>query len=174
MVDITRRQLQPGNQLSERSPLSHLIRELTNWSPFEEFVPSWSSRDKMFVPAFEVKEKKDGYVIKADLPGVKEEDVHIDVSGNRLTISGKRESERQEENETYFFAETAYGSFSRTLTLPDMVDVEAVEANLDNGQLVLNVPKRLESQARRIELGRREGKKDEAKKDKNQGQRAPS
>ena len=72
-----------------------------------------------------MKETKDAYVFRADLPGVKDEDLEISLTGNRLTVSGHREQEKREQSETYYATERAYGSFSRTFTLPDGTDARA-------------------------------------------------
>jgi HSP20 family protein len=70
-----------------------------------------------FVPDFEVKETKEGFVFKADVPGIKEKDLEITMTGNRLTISGKREAEMEERSDTYYACERSYGSFTRAFTL---------------------------------------------------------
>ena len=154
MVDIIRRH--PQSSLSTpsllRSPLGALLRDLMQWDPFAELSTPALRAEGMFAPAFEVKENREGYQIKADLPGVREEDIQINVSGNRLTVSGKREEERRDENETYYYAETSYGAFNRTFTLPDVVDADACRAEMKNGQLIITVPKRAEMQTRQIAI----------------------
>ena len=93
------------------------FRRLLSRDPFAE-VASMMPTTGPFVPDMEVREAKDAYVICADLPGMREEDLQIDVSGNRLTISGKREEEQREEGERYYTYERSYGSFNRSFTLP--------------------------------------------------------
>lgn len=110
------------------------------------------------VPEFDVKETKDAYVFKADLPGVKEEDVDISITGQQLSISGEREEEKREEGERYFAYERSHGSFSRSFTVPEGVDAEHVNAEMKDGVLTLVVPKKPEVQARRIKLGSGEAK----------------
>ena len=105
-----------------------------------------------FVPAFEVFERKDGYVFKGDLPGVKQEDLEISLTENRLTISGKRDSEERKEGERFYAVERVYGQFTRTFSLPEGVDGEHVKAELKDGVLTLVVPKKPEVQPRRISL----------------------
>ena len=104
-----------------------------------------------------MKETKDAYVFKADLPGVKEEDVELSLSGNMLTISGKKEEEHKEESEQYYAMERTYGSFSRSFSLPDSVDSEHVTAELKGGVLAVNVPKRPEAQPKKIAIGKSGG-----------------
>lgn len=106
-----------------------------------------------FVPAFEVKETKDSYIFKADLPGVKENDLDITLTGDRLTISGKRETEQQEESDRFYAYERSFGSFSRSFTLPEGVDVNACNAELKEGVLMLRLPKLPEVQPKRIQVG---------------------
>jgi HSP20 family protein len=105
-----------------------------------------------FFPTFEVLERKDGYLFRGDLPGVKQEDLDITLTENRLTISGRRDAEERKENERYYAVERSYGSFTRTFTLPDGVDGEHVHADLKDGVLTLVVPKRPEVQPRKIQI----------------------
>jgi HSP20 family protein len=107
-----------------------------------------------YTPRFDVKETNDGYVLKADLPGVREEEVDVSLSGNRLTISGKKEEEHEEEGEHYYATERTYGSFARSFSLPDSVDGEHVTAEMKDGVLTLNVPKRPEAQPKKISIGK--------------------
>ena len=139
------------------------MQELMGWDPFEvmnQWLTGAGGREGglTFVPAFEVKETKDAFIFKADLPGVKEDDVDISVTGNQLTVSGKREEEKREEGERYFAYERSSGSFSRSFTLPEGVDSEHVSAELKNGVLTLMLPKRPEVQPKRIRLGGGEAK----------------
>jgi HSP20 family protein len=111
-----------------------------------------------FVPAFDVKETKDSFIFKADMPGVDEKDLEITITGDRLLVSGKRESEKQEGNERFFTYERSFGSFSRAFTLPEGVDSEHVQADLKNGVLSLVLPKKPEVQPKRIAVGTGEKK----------------
>jgi HSP20 family protein len=110
------------------------------------------SYEAMFTPAFEVTERKDAYVFKADLPGFKEADLDIQLTGNRLTLTGKREAEEGEEGDRYYVYERSYGSFTRTFTLPEGVDAENVRAELKDGVLTLWLSKKPEVQPKRIAL----------------------
>jgi HSP20 family protein len=116
-------------------------------------------RDAGFMPQFDVKETKDGYLFRADLPGVDEGDLDISVTGNLLTVSGHREEERREENEQYYAMERSYGHFSRSFSLPDGADPENVKAELKDGVLTLHLPKKPEVQPRKISLGKGGGEK---------------
>ena len=134
---------------------------LLRWDPFRDDLSrltSWAGGFS-FAPRFDVKETNDAYVLKADLPGVKEEDLDVSLSGNMLTISGNKEEEHKEEGEQYYAMERSYGSFARSFSLPESVDGEHVTAELKDGVLTLHVPKRAESQPKKIAIG----KGDEAK-----------
>jgi HSP20 family protein len=106
-----------------------------------------------FVPEFEVLERKDAYVFKADLPGVKQEDLDIQLTENRLTVAGKREAEERKEGERWYAYERTYGTFTRSFSLPEGVDAEHVRAELKDGVLTLVVPKRPEVQPKKIQIG---------------------
>jgi HSP20 family protein len=106
-----------------------------------------------FTPDFEIKETKEGFVFKADVPGVKEKDIEITMTGNRLTISGKREADSEENTDIYYARECSYGGFTRAFTLPEGTDDSShIRAELNQGVLVLLLPKRPEQQPRRIEV----------------------
>lgn len=107
-----------------------------------------------FAPRFDVKESKEGFVFHADLPGIKDEDVQISVTGNQLTIAGKRDAEEKKDTEDYHVLERSHGSFSRTFTLPETADLEKVKAELKDGVLTVSLPKRTESQPRRITINK--------------------
>jgi len=106
-----------------------------------------------FAPSFEVRETKDAYIFKADVPGIPEKDIEIQMTGNVLTISGQRKVENVQEGERFFALERGYGSFSRSFALPDGVDVEHVSAEVKEGVLTVRVPKKPEVQPRRISIG---------------------
>jgi HSP20 family protein len=136
---------------SDSSPWN-LMRAMLEWDPFREMMPmlSRTGREGPFTPDFDVKECGNAYVFKADLPGIQEKDVDVSFTGNRLTVSGKREEERREEKETYYSFERSCGSFSRSFTLPAGVDPEKATAALKDGVLTISVPKTPETQPRRI------------------------
>jgi len=155
MANLIRRNEQQRETLPATSgwePL-RLMRELLGWDPFAEMVPSGMGGEPvLFTPRFEVKETKDHYVFKADLPGIDEKDLEISLTGNRLTVSGKREAEERQENERYYAYERSYGTFSRSFTLPDGADADHAEADLKSGVLTIAVPKKPEHQPRKISL----------------------
>ncbi|MFA6789435.1 MAG: Hsp20/alpha crystallin family protein, partial [Arcobacteraceae bacterium] len=81
------------------------------------------------------------YHIDVDLPGVKKEDIKVDIHKNVLTISGERKTKEEIKEEDYYKVETSFGKFSRSFTLPDNADLENIEASSDNGVLEVVVPK---------------------------------
>ena len=110
-----------------------------------------------WVPAMDLVEADDHFVLKADLPGLSENDVAIEVQDNVLTISGSREAEHERKEKGWYRLERSYGSFSRSLTLPDGVDADKVEASFDRGVLELRIPKPEERKPRRISIGSSNG-----------------
>jgi len=154
MANITVREntgLAPS-QRSEWDPIRRL-GDLLRWDPFREMSPFvQQGTAAIFAPAFEVMETKAAYVFKADLPGVKEDDIDITHVGNRLTIAGKREEEREEKADTYYAYERSYGNFTRSFTLPDGIDAEHIRAELKEGVLQLVVPKTPQAQPKKISL----------------------
>jgi HSP20 family protein len=127
-----------------------MLQSLMSGDPFGGMTAPGST---LFAPDIEVKESQDAYKIRADLPGVREDDVEVSITGNQLTISGTRQEEKRDEGDRYYVYERSYGRFSRTLILPESADMEHVQANLSNGVLELSVPKRAEAQPRRIPVG---------------------
>src|SRR5437660_2683593 len=96
---------------------------------------------RRWIPAMDLVETGEDFVLRADLPGLSEEHVNIELEDNVLTISGERKAEHQERKEGYYRVERASGSFSRSLTLPEGVDPERVKASFDRGVLEVRVPK---------------------------------
>ena len=129
------------------------LRDLLRWDPFREIAPVASKeRSVEFDAAFEVKETKEAYLFKADVPGVQERDLSINLTGNRLTVSGKREAEKHHESDTFFSYERSYGSFARSFTLPDGIVAEDITANLKDGVLTIGVPKKPEAQPKKVAI----------------------
>ncbi|HET9988217.1 MAG TPA: Hsp20/alpha crystallin family protein [Kofleriaceae bacterium] len=132
------------------------MRDMMRWDPFnlQATMPSWFEPTEMttFVPAFEVKETKDSFQFSADLPGIKEKDVDIKLTGNRLAISGKRDAEREDKNDTYYTYERSYGSFQRTFALPEGLDTEHIHAEMKDGVLTVALPKKTTAQTKTIAI----------------------
>ena len=136
--------LRTTNGNTKRDPYS-LARELLGWDPF------FGGRQvSAFAPTFEVKETSDQFVIKADLPGVDEKALDINVHHGVLSVAGHRDSEERKEGETYALYERQFGSFTRSFQLPDTADGDRVEAKLDSGVLGLTIWKKAEAKPRKI------------------------
>jgi HSP20 family protein len=149
MADIVKRN--GGQQLQKWDPV-RAMREFMQWDPFREMMPTKALRELAFAPDFDVTENKDAYVFKADVPGVKQEDIEITTTGNRVTVSGKRDSEQETKNDTYYTYERQYGSFTRSFTLPEGADLEHAKSELKEGVLTLVVPKLAAAQAKKIPI----------------------
>ncbi len=138
-------------------------RELVPWSPaelmsrdFEDlfrmpFLPAWRERAG-WMPAIDMYEKDDMYVIKAELPGMKQDDLDITLSGNTLTIRGEKKTEEETEEKGYYRSERYYGSFARSVQVPSSVDTGKIEATYEDGVLQINLPKSEEMKAKKVEV----------------------
>ena len=107
---------------------------------------------RRWLPAMDLVESGDEFVLRTDLPGLSEEDVSIEVEDNVLTISGERKSEHEEREDGYYRLERASGGFSRSLTLPEGVDPEKVEAGFDRGVLEVRIPKPEQRKPRKVTI----------------------
>jgi len=128
------------------------INRLFN-SFFDTPVSAGEGAGRRWLPAMDLVEAGDHYVLRADLPGLSEEDVKIEVEDDVLTVSGERKAEHEQRGEGYHRLERSYGSFSRSLTLPDGVDPETVQASFERGVLEVRIPKPEERKPRRVTIG---------------------
>lgn len=103
-------------------------------------------------PAVDVYETEKEFVLKAELPEVEEKDVHVNVEGNLLTISGERKQEREIRQEHYHRTERLYGSFARSFTLPEAVDRDNIKATFKEGVMKLTMPKRESAKPKEIKI----------------------
>jgi HSP20 family protein len=145
---------------------------IVRWEPFRELTTLQNEMNRLFntvfdapapgnggntlrrwMPPMDLVETDDHFVLRADLPGMKEDDVKIEFEDGTLTVSGERKAEHESKHEGYYRVERAFGAFSRSLTLPQGIDPEAVTANFDNGVLEVRIPKPEERKPRRIEIG---------------------
>ena len=126
-------------------PFSNEVTRLFN-TLFDE------GRAQRWVPAMDLVESEDHFLLKADLPGLAEEDVNIEIRDNALTITGERKSEHEERERGWYRLERSFGQFSRSLTLPEGVDSDAVEAHFDRGVLEVRIPKPEQRKPRRIAI----------------------
>ncbi|MFO0576256.1 MAG: HSP20 family small heat-shock protein [Polyangia bacterium] len=142
----------PGNGNGNRWPMRSMLRDLLSWDPFREMEPFSLTEEAAFYARFEVLEDKDHYTFKADLPGVKESDLRISLTGNRLMVSGKRETSEEKKDATYYLCERSYGEFSRTFTLPEGAAADGARATLSDGVLTIMVPKKPGAQTKQIPI----------------------
>ena len=108
------------------------------------------SEERGWAPAIEVFEKEDKFVVKAELPGMKEEDIDVSVVGDTLTIKGERKAETEVKEEDYYCCERSYGSFSRSIALPSTVDASKIEASYEDGVLEVSLPKATEAKPKKV------------------------
>jgi HSP20 family protein len=108
--------------------------------------------NRRWLPAMDLLETENDFVLRADLPGLSEADVNIELDDNVLTISGERKSEHEERKEGYYRVERASGAFTRSLTLPEGIDPEAVKASFDRGVLEVRIPKPEERKPRKVAI----------------------
>jgi HSP20 family protein len=144
---------------------------LVRWEPVRELNSLQSEMNRLFntffdtpttggngdgarrwIPSMDVVETESHYVLRADLPGLGEEDVSIELDDNVLTVSGERKAEHEEKKEGYHRVERSFGTFRRSLTLPDGVDAEAIAATFDKGVLEVKIPKPEERKPRRVAI----------------------
>jgi len=111
-----------------------------------------SSNKDSFVPSIDVSETDDQFLITAELPGMKKEDININLENGRLAISGERSFKREEEGKTFHRVETKYGSFNRSFQLPDNIDEESISASYENGLLNIAINKSEDKVKKQIEI----------------------
>jgi HSP20 family protein len=116
------------------------------------FDPTAASPQR-WVPAMDLTEADDHFVLKADLPGLSDDDVAIEVQDGTLTIAGERKAEHVQREKGWHRIERSFGRFSRALALPDGVNPDAVTAEFDKGVLTVRIPKPEERKPRRISIG---------------------
>jgi HSP20 family protein len=124
---------------------------------FDAFFGQNEQSARRWVPPVDLVEAEAYFVLKADLPGLSEEDVSIEVQDGSLTISGERKAEHEERARGWYRIERAFGSFNRSLTLPDGVDADRIEASFSHGVLEVRIPKPEERKPRRIEISSADG-----------------
>ncbi|MBI5102109.1 MAG: Hsp20/alpha crystallin family protein [Nitrospirae bacterium] len=125
--------------------------------PFSIFEPAWMPRvkfakEEMLVPAVDVFDDNGDIVMKAELPGMKREEVEVKIDDHTVTISGEKKHEEKVEKKDYYREECSYGSFTRAFTLPAEVDTEKARATLKDGVLEIRVPKTEEAKMKEKKL----------------------
>lgn len=127
--------------------------------PFSEFnrlvntlLASPESGAQRYAPAVDLVESEGHFLLRADLPGMSDGDVSVEVNDNTLTISGERKAQREQNERGWYRIERSFGRFSRSLTLPEGVDPEKIEAHFDKGVLEVQIPKPEQRQPRRVAI----------------------
>lgn len=105
-----------------------------------------------WAPAVDIHETDDGFMVTADLPGVKKEDIEIDLKDSTLTIKGEKKFEEKAPKENYIRIERSYGKFIRSFSLPNNIDSEKIKATFNNGTLELNIPKKEDAKPKQITI----------------------
>lgn len=143
-------------------PRSALGRQLAAIGEMERLLePDWPVRliwwrtpryGMAWAPSIDLYEKEDAFIIRAELPGVKLEDVDVSMTGDTLTIKGERKPPEDVKEEEYECCEVCYGSFSRSIVLPKATEVDKIESTLQNGILEVRLPKVPEAQPTKIAI----------------------
>jgi len=135
------------------------------WRRVEDLWPSWPSLRRFpleieeWIPAIDMYEKDNNYIVKAELPGLKEEDVDVSVVGDRLTIKGEKKAETEVKEENYYRSERSYGSFFRSIDLPPDANPDKVEASYDDGILEVAIPKTAAVKPKKVKVsGKKQAK----------------
>jgi len=137
-------------------------RSLGLWNPLgedffspERFFREWNSspqRTARLAPAVDVSEDSNAYHVTVELPGVKKEDVTVEVHEGVLTIHGEKKSEREEKKDKTHWVERTFGSFSRSFTLPSTAVSDEMKASFKDGVLAIEIPKKEQAKARQISI----------------------
>lgn len=140
-----------------RRPFSNLLRLQREMdSLFDEFFERTPFRRELrefdWYPSVDVSEDKKEIKVEADLPGIKKENIDVNVDGNVLTIKGQRKREEETKEEDYYCCERSYGTFRRSFTLPSNIDADKVKAKFKDGVLALTIPKLKETKGKQIEI----------------------
>ena len=115
--------------------------------PFTGRFPGW---DGEWMPAIDMYEKDDTYMVKVELPGMKEKDVDVQIIGDRIAIKGEKKAESEVKEENYYRNERSYGSFIRTIDLPSDANRDKIEATFEDGVLEVSIPKTAAAKAKKV------------------------
>jgi HSP20 family protein len=117
-------------------------------------LPDWWRRRELVPrqPAVEITEEKEQVTVKAEIPGLKKEEIHVNLSDNLLTISGERKEEQEKKEKGYYYSERSYGSFSRAIQLPAEVKADKVSASFKDGVLEVKLPKTEQAKQREVAI----------------------
>ena len=141
------------NSLREMSEPERRFRgalsDLLNWS----VLPSiWTGKDGFWAPSIELVDKGDKFIARAELPGMKTQDIQVTIGEEGLTITGERKQDKDLKEKDYIYEEHSYGSFRRVIPLPGEVDTDKVEASYSDGILEVLMPKSHETRGKKVEI----------------------
>jgi HSP20 family protein len=139
--------LQRRGSESFRSFDDFVSRMFDDW-----FSPRMTGETRGWSPAVDMIDRKDEIVLRADLPGLEQKDIQVNVENGMLTIRGNRQGEQEAKEEDYYCCERWAGSFSRTMALPPGTDTDAIKATFKNGVLEVHVPKSSKTAGKTIEI----------------------
>ena len=130
-----------------RRDISRAFDDFFSFTPTHLFDSEW-------IPTLDVEEDDKAIHIKAEMPGIDEEDLKVTIENNVLTLSGEKKEERKEEDKDkrYHFSERRFGSFSRTITLPEGIKYDKINAKFKKGLLSINIPKDESKQPKKINI----------------------
>jgi HSP20 family protein len=135
------------------NPFMSLQREVDRlFDDFTRGFPTFGNGKAELLPSMDVTETDKDIEITAELPGLEEKDVQINIADNLLTIRGEKNAEKEEKDKNYRLIERSYGSFERTLELPKGVDADAIKANIAKGVLKVTIPKPAPAHAKKIDV----------------------
>ena len=137
--------------LRELTTLQNEMNRLFN-TAFDAPTPGNGGTLRRWMPAMDLVETDEHFVLRADLPGLSEADVNIELEDNVLTVSGERTAEHEDKREGFYRLERSFGEFRRSLTLPEGVDADGITAAFDKGVLEVRIPKPAERKPRRVEI----------------------
>ncbi len=130
------------------------LKPFGQWNPASEWEKEvdrlFGKRSETYVPAVEVTDEEKAFFISMDIPGLRKEDLEIEVKDNQLIISGERKFTQTSEKNNILRSEKRYGKFSRVFTLPKNVNADAIEARFENGVLEIALPKEEKAQSKKI------------------------
>jgi HSP20 family protein len=159
-IEVSKSQRQPATR--SRGLFEEFRDEMNRvFERFETGWPHWPLANarwptSVMVPELDVHENDKSFSIEVELPGVEEKDVSVTFNNGYLTVKGEKKSEREEKKENYYLAERSFGSFERSLRLPDTLDESKIVARFDKGVLKISAPKRPEAvkAERKIEIAK--------------------
>ncbi|NOZ03421.1 MAG: Hsp20/alpha crystallin family protein [FCB group bacterium] len=137
-------------------PMRSLISPVDEWNRFlTDFFGDMledSYVGRTWVPAVDIQEDNDNYIVHADLPGMSKKDIHINVKDNILSIEGERKYEHEDKKDNFHRIERSYGTFKRSFRLPEEVRADKITAKFKDGVLTINLPKAEEVKSKAIEI----------------------